>query len=231
LIEALLSLCFTALLCLAGIEVFAVGRGVFFHLDALQEREERAATGLDRIRLDVREAGLGLAEQAALGLVAGLVIQDERVLLSSFEKAAPLNGEAAAGTSFLPLSTITGFAAGREVCVFAPGRGEIGAVAAVREDGILLAAPLRDGYPAAATSLLLVRKVEILWDRDARVLRRRVNGGSAQPLVEGASSFICRLDPASQVLFLELYLDGNKEIPYVAAILPKNVLLAGALAN
>jgi hypothetical protein len=220
-----------ALLCLAGIEVFAAGRGVFFRHDALQEREERAATGLDRVRLDVREAGLGLVEPAMLGLVVGLAAQSERVLLSSVEKEAPLNDDAAAGTSFLPLSTASGFAVGRTVCLHVPGRGEIGAVAAVREDGILLAAPLRDGYPAVATSLLLVRTVEIFWDRDARILRRRVNGGSAQPLVEGVSGFFCRLDSASQVLGLELYLDGNEETAYAAAILPKNVLLSGVVAD
>jgi hypothetical protein len=229
LIEALLSLCFMAMLCLAGIEVFAAGRGVFFRLNTLQEREERAATGLDRIRLDVREAGRGLVEPAALGLVTGLTAQEGRVLLLSLEKAAPLGGDAAAGTSFVPLSSASGFTAGRSICVLAPGRGEIGTVASIREDGVVLSAPLAAGYPAGSASLLLLRTVEIFWDRDARVVRRRVNDGSAQPLVESASGFYCRLDAATWVLGLELHLDGNEEIPYAASVLPKNILLSGAI--
>jgi hypothetical protein len=60
-------------------------------------------------------------------------------------------------------------------------------------------------------------------------VRRRINDGAAQPLVENASGFICRLDAASRVLGLELHLDGNEEIPYAASMLPKNILLSGAI--
>lgn len=227
LIEALLSLCLIALLCLAGLDVFASGRRVFFRLDALQEREERAAAGLDRIRLDAREAGLGLEGPAVLGLVTGLAAREDGLLVSSLEKSVPLREDATAGDAFLPLTAAAGFTAGRTVCVYAPGRGEIASVSDVREDGVVLGAPLLAGYPAATASLLLVRTVEVLWDRDGLVLRRRVNGGSAQPLVEGTSGFRCRLDPVSRVLGLELILDGHEEIPYAAAILPKNILLSG----
>lgn len=225
-IEALLSMCLITLLTLAGIEAFAASRRVFFKLNAAEEKDERAAAGLDRARIDIREAGRGLIHAARLGLISGISANETGFVIACLEKETLPAASLAAGDTFVPLAETDDFAAGREICLLSPDGGEAGAIAAVGEGGVKLASPLRRAYPNGDSVLLLVRKVEIFWDQDDKILRRRVDAGSAQPLVEGVAGFTCRLDSTAKTLGLAIRLDGREEAIYEATVLGKNLWLA-----
>jgi hypothetical protein len=227
LIEALLSLGLLSMIVLAGIEVFSTGRRVFFRLGVAQEKDERALAGLDRVRADLREAGLGLSGPASLGLIQGLIADEEIFVISSLEKELPLSADAAAGETFLSLADCRDLAAGREVCLFAPDHAERAVIASVQAGGIEIGSPLSRGFQAGDAILQLIRTVETLWDSEERILRRRVNAGSAQPLIEGVAGFVCRFDAAAKLIGLEIYLVGSEEAPYAATVFAKNLALAG----
>jgi hypothetical protein len=228
LIEALLSMCLLAVATLAGLEAFSAGRRVFFRMDAAEERDTRAAAGLDRARLDAREAGGGLADAIRLGFVAGIAAAEQGFIVASLDKAAEPGGSIAAGDDFIPLTDTTGFATGRMVCLLAADGGEARTVSAVLIDGIRLSAPLGRGYPAGEAVLLLIRTVEIFLDEGSVTLRRRVNGSSAQPLIENVADFSCRLDDGAKTITMELCLEGGGNAIYAATVLGKNLWLNGS---
>ncbi len=228
LIETMMSMCLMALAALAGLEAFSAGRRVFFKMDAAEEREARAAAGLDRARRDARDAGRGMAAAIRLGLQEGIVVQADGFTAAWAEKETAPAAALSLGDDFVPLADAAGFETGRTVCLLAADGGETRTVSAVLDGGIRLAAPLARDYPAEGTSLLLVGTVEIFLDEAGHVVRRRVDGGSAQPLVEEAAGFACRLDAGARALSLELRLAGCGEAAFTATVLGKNLWLGGA---
>jgi hypothetical protein len=230
LIEALLAMCLLAIATLAGLETFSAGERIFFKMDATEERETRAAAGLDRACLDAREAGLGLGAAVRLGLVAGIVAGEAGFTIACLEREAEPADAPSAGDTFIPLADASGFAPGRAVCLLAADGGETRFVSSVLQDGIIVSIPIGRDYPAGEARLLLVRTVEIFLDQGDAVLRRRVNGGSAQPLIEGARSFSCRLDGGARTIAVELRLDGE-EAAYTATVLGKNLWLGESLED
>jgi hypothetical protein len=224
LIEALLSMCLLAVATLAGLEAFSAGRKIFFKMDATEERETRAAAGLDRACLDAREAGLGLGPAIGLGLVEGITAGEAGFAVAGLEREAEPGDALAAGDAFIPLADSSGFAPGRTVCLLAADGGETRIVSSVLQDGLILSVPLGRGFPAGEARLLLVRTVEIFLDQEDAVLRRRINGGSAQPLIEGALAFSCRLDAGARTIAMELRLESEEAV-YAATVLGKNLWL------
>lgn len=227
LIEALLAMCLLAVAALAGLEVFSAGGRIFNKMSATEERETRAAAGLDRACLDAREAGLGLGPAAQMGLIAGIAVGEAGFAVSCLEREAEPGDALAAGDTFIPLADESGFAAGRTICLLAPDGGETRVVSSVLQDGLILSVPLGRGYSAGEARLLLIRTVEVFLDQGAAVLRRRINDGSAQPLIEGVTVFLCRLDTRTRTVAMELRLDGE-EAAFAATVLGKNLWLGGA---
>ncbi|MCX6560739.1 MAG: hypothetical protein NTZ26_09495 [Candidatus Aminicenantes bacterium] len=227
-IEALLSLCLLSLMTLGSIEVFSSGRRVFFRMSAAQEKDERARAGLDKARSDLREAGLGLSGPARFGIIESLSAGVTSFVISCLEKEIPLSADSAAGETFLALAETRDLAAGRRICLFSPDHAETGTIAAVQTGGIVLYSPLSQGCRAGDTVLLLIRNTEIFWDGEDRVLRRRVNAGAAQPLIEEVAGFACRFDAAARIIRLEIRLAGSEEAPYAATVFAKNLAFAGS---
>lgn len=226
LIEMLVSLTLFILIILGGLDFFARSRRLFFRLDAVQDEAERAFAALDRARLDAREAGRGLSGPLRLELLQGIDIQDDIATFLSAEAETVPTADIPAGASFLPLAVAEGFAAGREVCVFDRTHGEIRVISSVDPGGIGFAVSLAGGYRREETSVVLIRKVSLFWDRESLVLKRKINASSPQPLVEDLAEFRCRLESIPDVLKMGIRLKTAPENEYATTIFLKNMALA-----
>ena len=226
-IEALLSLGLLSFISLASIEVFSSGRHVFFRLGIAQEKDERALAGLDRVRADLSEAGLGLSGPAGLGLIQGLAANEESFVIYSLEKELPLSADAAAGETFLSLADCRDLAAGREVCVFAPDHAERAIIASVQTGGIEIGSPLVARLPRQRHGPSIDPD-----GRDPLGPRRADPAAAGQrrlgPAADRRSGRlrlpIRRRDKACR---MEIYLVGSEEAPYAATVFAKNLALAG----
>ena len=67
----------------------------------------------------------------------------------------------------------------------------------------------------------------ISWTRPSRVLRRRVNTASAQPLLENTAAAVWSLDPAAPLVRIRLEIDVEGAHPHEATVFLKNPALAG----
>lgn len=64
-------------------------------------------------------------------------------------------------------------------------------------------------------------------DGAARVLRRRANGGSAQPVLEGVRAAVWTYDGEARLVRVRIEVDVEGVHPYETTVLVKNAVLAG----
>jgi len=226
LIETIVGLAIFLVVVLAGLESFGTARGVFFRLRDAQEARLAALGALDKIKADLLQAGRGLSTFLRLGLVPSLEEAADGWAFWNAETAAFAAEDLRAGQVFIAVSGMAEAAAGRKVGFSDGGSGEIATVLESSRAGITLASPLTQDYPAERTSIVLLRRVMISFDRPGAVLRRKVNAASSQPLVEDVADFGLVFDPPSARVEIRLEMKGKVGVHYDTAIAAKNLALA-----
>ncbi len=227
--ESLLSLALFAGVVLGGFDFFARSRRMFFHLRAAQDTAERTQSALDKIRLDILEAGRGLSDPIRLELIQAVEQTAEGPVFRSAEQAVSLAKDAAAGTFVIQVADGEGFSAGQEICLAARGQAEIDVIRSADGSTIELTAAVQTDFSAADTNVILVRRVDYPWPAGDGVLRRKVNAASAQPLLEDVAAFRCEYDGSANLARIGIRPAADPENEYAVTIFPKNAALARAI--
>jgi hypothetical protein len=114
---------------------------------------------------------------------------------------------------------------GQQICIFCDDHGEIQSIVSVSRNSILLDCPLDSTYLHEETSLILLRRVSLFFDKATGVIRRKVNASPPQPLLEEVSSFGYELIEGSNLIRLDLRLLTEEGKDYETTIFPKNTAL------
>lgn len=220
-----MALALSMLVVCAALEFFMAAGKRFFALKEEEERRQDAMAALDKVRIDAIRAGQGLAVPVSLGLLEAVRQEPDGLSIVIEEGSYALATGVAAGTVRLALTRTTGLSAGREICLCDGTRGEVATITAVEPGNVTVGAPLEFSYDPAVPAVLL-EKVRISFDPAQAVLRRKVNTGGAQPLLEGFARVELRWDgPANLVrVALARTLEGGDV--YEITIYPKNPALA-----
>jgi hypothetical protein len=227
LLESLISLTLFFFLFLGGISFFNSAKSHFFSIKAIYETNESLLAAADKIKLDLEQAGQGLATPMNLGLVRGLRIEPERVEICFREQEFLMDADLQPGQTKIQLPTTYRVGTGREICILDAVKGEKAAVISSGSGYMIISRPLQHGYSASDSRLLLIKQISLYLDRQTQILRRKVNTSSAQPLLEKATLFGKNYDEASHLLKITLRIQSKKEREYAFSIRPKNMLLAG----
>jgi hypothetical protein len=163
----------------------------------------------------------------ALGLLEAAKATDEELRTTSIEKPLALSGEARAGDTRLLMASTADVAAGQEICLCDGQAGEVRTVARVERGALVLGEPLERGYSPATAAVSLLENVAYFLDGPARVLRRRVNAGSAQPLLENALTATWLYDPGTRLVRIRLELNIQGATAHETTVFLKNPALAG----
>lgn len=227
LVECLLGMALSLFVMTAGLQFFGLAQKVFFRLKEREEAGQGALAALDKMRIDLLHAGRGLPAETALGIVVAALATDEELRTTSLEKPLMLTGTASAGETRLRLAATADIAAGQEICLSDGSAGEVRTVAAVEHGAVILTEPLERGYFPDTAAVSLLESVAYFLDGPARILRRRVNAGSAQPLLENiaAATWICDTEARLVRVRLELSVEGAP--PHEATVFLKNPALVG----
>jgi type II secretory pathway pseudopilin PulG len=228
LIESLLSLSLFLIIVLSSLEFFGFTRNLFFKLKIKQETMEAALAALDKMRIDLLEAGLGLQQPISLGLLDGITGSEDTLIIISKEDRFTPSSDLAGGEISIPLDTTSKLKKRRKVCVFDSTKGEIHTISSVNKEYIVLSSPLNFSYLKRETSVLLLREVSFFLDKNKQILRRKVNTSPAQPLLEEVDVFDFCHETATNLVRLSLSLTTNKEKVYETSVLPKNIALASS---
>ena len=227
LVECLIAMGLSLFVITSSLEFFSLARKVFSRLKEKEETGQSALAALDKIRIDLLHAGRGLAVETGLGLLEAARATDEELRTTSLEKLLTLVGEALAGDTRLLMASTTDVAAGQEICLFDGRAGEVRTVARVERGAVVLSDPLERGYSPATATVSLLENVAYFLDGPARVLRRRVNAGSAQPLLENARAATWLYDSGTRLVRIRLELNIQGATAHETTVFLKNPALAG----
>lgn len=226
LVECLIGTAVSLFVVCAALEFLASAQKHFRGLNERAETAQAAWAALDRMKIDLLHAGRGLAGPAGAGLVEAAEATVESLTTTSLDGALILTGEARAGDLRLSVATASGLSAGREICLFDGRTGEVRTVARVEAGAVVLREPLESGYEPATAAVSLLERVAYFVDRPARILRRRVNASSAQPLLENAAGADWQVDREAGLVRVRLEVDGKGENVHELCVFLKNAALA-----
>ncbi len=226
LVECLLGMALSLFIMTSSLQFFGLAQKVFFRLKEREEAGQGALAALDKMRIDLLHAGQGLAGELALGLVAAAQATEDELRMTSLEKPLMLTGTARAGDIRLFLASTADIASGQEICLSDGQTGEVRTVARVERGAVVLGEPLERGYSPATATVSLLENVSYFLDGPARILRRRVNAGSAQPLLENIAAAIWICDPEARLVRVRLELSVKGAHPHETTVFLKNSALA-----
>jgi len=227
LFECLVALALSSFVILASLEFLGLAQKAFFRLKEREEAGQGALAALDKIKIDLLHAGRGLAGEMALGLVEAALTPDEGLRTTSLESALALAAEARAGDTRLLLASTADIAAGQDICLCDGAAGEVRTVVAVERGAVVLREALERAYSPGTASVALLERVAYFLDAPARILRRRVNTASAQPVLENTAAATYLFDPEAGLVRVRLELDLQGAPAYETTVFLKNAALAG----
>jgi hypothetical protein len=225
LIDSLIGLSLTLLILAASLEFFGLGRRVFFKLKESQEDSLSVLAALEKIRLDAARAGAGLRTAISLGLVKGLEIQDKTLTFAGEDKTLTLNQDLAEGQARLACDGVEDLAKGRVICVFDDAQGEVHSIVSAGRGFVVLSGPLAHSYKREETHVLALEVITYYYDAAGRVIRRKANTSSGQPLLEDAGGWEVRSSDDFALITVSIQIK-SKERRYETSFVPKNMALA-----
>ena len=228
LLESLLSLSLFLIIILSSLEVFGIARNVFFKLNAEEKKREGVSFALDRMRLDLLDAGRGLDKPIQWVLLDGISRENDSLTLICKEDEFCTEADLSAGQERISLQGTQIIKKHRQMCIQDSQKGEVKTVISSDKGSIILTSPLNFSYAQQETSLVLLRKITYFLDEKTQILRRRVNTSPAQPLLEDVSQFFFTYDEPTHLLKLQITLKEEKEKMYEICVFPKNMALAEA---
>lgn len=226
LIECLLALSLSLFIIVAGFEFFGLARKTFFRLKDREEAAQGALAAIDKVRIDLLHAGLGLAAESALGLVDAVLVSGDGLRTTCLESELALAAAAAPGATRVFFASTAGIASGQDICLSEGPAGEVRTVVAVERGAVVLESPLEHGYSPGAASVSLLERVAYTLDAPTRVLRRRVNSAPAQPLLDNAAAADWRFDAEAGLVRVRLELGLEGAPAYGTTVFLKNPALA-----
>jgi len=229
LIECLLGMVLSLLIITSSLQFFGQAQKAFFRLKEREEAGQGALAALDKMRIDLLHAGQGLAGEMAYGLIEAVRSTEEELRTTSLEKPLTLTGTARAGDIRLLLASTADIASGQEICLSDGREGELRGIERVEHGAVILGQPLGRDYSPDTAVLSLLENVTYFLDGSAHILRRRVNAGSAQPLLENIAAAIWTYDLEARLVRVRLELSVEGERPHETTVFLKNSALAGAL--
>jgi hypothetical protein len=229
LLEGLISLFLFLLIILFSLDCFLAVREHFVKLKESETSNTAVYAALDRMRRDLSDAGLSLAEAMALQVLEGINEEQGRLVVLSKDEDLDMGENLFFGQQRILSGDARKVKKGHLVGIITPYGGEVHSVVTADQNSIVIDSPLASDYLLANTSLVLLRKISLFFDETKGVIRRKVNASPAQPLLEDVASFAFEYIKDANLVRLNLALWGDEEKKYETTVFPKNTAMASIL--
>lgn len=225
-VESLISFSLFLFLLLSSLQFFGFTRKSFFKLKASEEAEQAALSALEKMKIDILCAGLGLIQPIRLGLCKGIEDNSNTLIIQSRDKNFELNSDLVSGQMKIHLKTTRGLRKGREICISDPKKGEVKRISSISREYIIVSSPLGHQFLKEKTKLFSLKKISLFLDERNQTIRRKVNNSSSQPLLEDVISFDFRYEETKNIIHIRLVLKSEKEKKCEFSVFTKNMALA-----
>jgi len=226
LLEGLISMFLFLLIVLFSLECFLSVREHFAELKESETANTAVYAALDRMRRDLRDAGLGLTEAMALQVLEGVYETHGMLVVLSKAEDIAIGEALASGQQRIPTPDAKSIKRGQQIGIFNRYGGEVHSVSSIDQNSIVIESPLVSNYLQENTSVILLRKISLFLDKAKGVIRRKVNASPAQPLLESVASFEFNYVRDANLVRLGLILKLNEEKIYETTVFPKNTAMA-----
>jgi hypothetical protein len=221
----MISLALFLMIVIAVFEALDLARGLFIKLKKAEEETQAAIAALDKMRIDLLQAGCGLSQAIRLGITEGIRLSDEELIIFSLQETLYLSEDLMPGTQRIILDAVADISPGRQICFIDGHKGEQQSISGCEGKAILLASPLESSYRKSETQLLLIEKICLYLDKGRSTIRRRVNSSSPQPLLDDVYSFGFGFEAENNLAWVNFALKANEEKRYELLVFPKNTAL------
>ncbi|MFC2166771.1 PilW family protein [Acidobacteriota bacterium] len=225
LIENLISMTLFLIIVMGVLTVFSLSRDHFFEIKTSQEVNTAACSALDKIKTDLQQCGKGFTELLYPDIVKPLNAESNILTCRSVEMALSLQNPLNAGQTRITIPSTSGFKKGKELFFSDTVHGEIQTISSIDSTSVFLSSSLINSYPVDVSELYLLNKISFYFDKNKKVLRRKVNASPAQPLCEEVHSFECFYSTDTNLANIRLSLSINPEKVYEISVFPKNTAL------
>ncbi len=227
-LECLISLSLSLLILVSALEVSVRARRVFMKLSESQEKNLAMAIALEKIREDLETAGAGIPGPLPDSDFAPVQVINQTLTIFSAEVKTSLLADTSPGEAFLFIELISGLSAllkkGQAVYLAEGTSGRLLYINAVAGNRLTVSPSLDIAFEAGRTAVIILEKVEVYLDVPQKILRRRVNNTTGQPLAEDITGFSAGYQEASNLVFLSLTAEsGGKNYEYELVVCPKNL--------
>jgi hypothetical protein len=227
LLECLIGLCISFFVVCACLEFFGAAQKSYFKLKDKEEAAQGALAALDKMSADIFHAGEGLVLPVALGLVEPVAESGGGLQIERAERTYALSAGVGAGDTRIRLTATTDLKPGREICLVDAGNAEVHTVSSVESKAVVITTPAGRAYAPGPSAVILLEKILVTLDTRLGVLRRKVNLGSAQPLLENTGEAAFFVDRAANLVRVRFRLNSQGDAAYEQLFFPKNVALVG----
>ena len=229
LLEGLVSLFLFLLIVLFSLDSFLSLREHFARLKESETSNTAVYAALDRIRRDLFDAGLGLAEAMELQVLEGISEEQGSLVILSKDEDLAFGDALFSGQQRILSEDAKKTKRGQLIGILNPYGGEVHSVVSADQNSIVIDSPLASDYLLENTRVALLRRISIFLDDTKGVIRRKVNASPAQPLLEDVASFEFEYIKDSNLVRLDLTLKVDKEKKYETIVFPKNIGMVSIL--
>lgn len=223
LIEFIFAMSLFLVVILAAFEFLSQNKKIFLRLKEKQEAEQAVMIALDRIKIDLLQAGCGLWPEASQGFIQPISVNNNTLYIIQAEIILKLAEDAPAGAKSLNLTTSPGLSSGRDLILLDGKNAELNTVASSSRRVLNLTRPISRPLSARTARISVLYKVTYYLDNQAYILRRKVNSSSAQPLLEKVKEANFGYEQASNLAAAGLTLIYRSELKHEIKIFPKNL--------
>jgi hypothetical protein len=228
LIECLISLSLSLFIFISAVQIFSHSKKIFYRLKAEHEATLGAVTALEKIREDLETAGAGFILAAKDSESFAISTESGNLLMFSKEARLTLAEEIESNQNFLMIVPDSGSSSslrkGRALLIKDNQKEQIIYITGISGNYLTVSPAVAEAYNTSEAELLLLEKIEVYFDSKQKILRRKVNDTSGQPLAESINNFEVFYDPEKNLVQISLSLNQPEEKNYELVVYPKNII-------
>lgn len=228
LLEVLISLSLSLLILVSALEVSVQARRTFVKLREAQEKDLGLAVALEKMREDLETAGAGIPKLLSGTGLSPIQLNGQTLAIFSADGKTRLLADISSGQSYLLVEVSSGLSSilkkGRAVYLTDGNSGELTYIISVSGNSLAVSPALNTAFEAARTEVIVLEKIELYLDRQQKVLRRRVNSTTGQPLLEGAEDFAASYQAENNLASITLSIESGGKVHECELVMyPKNL--------
>jgi|GEM_PF-2295434 len=228
LLECLISLSLSLLILVSALEVSVQARRVFVKLREAQEKDLGLAVALEKMREDLETAGAGIPKLLAGAGLSPIQLNGQTLAIFSADGKTRLLADISSGQGFLLVEVNAALSSilkkGRAIYLTDGNSGELTYITSASGNRLAISPALNTAFEAARTEVIVLEKIELYLDRQQKILRRKVNSTTGQPLAEAIEDFTASYQAENNLASITLSIESGGQVhEYELVMYPKNL--------